>query len=124
MLGRAQNGHETSTCSPNYDGVVDYFNQIGLDVMEFNMPVRANTCRLSSNRLPLTQAQTLLACTSAVDRLQPPQPELRDLPPVVRAVRKGWGAHDQVLHRARGARHQLRPDAWVVSLFATNSFRN
>ena len=36
----AQNGHETSTCSPNYDGVVDYFNQIGLDVMEFNMPVR------------------------------------------------------------------------------------
>jgi hypothetical protein len=33
------NGHETSTCSPNYDGVIDYFNEIGYDTMEFNMPL-------------------------------------------------------------------------------------
>ena len=23
------NGHETATCSPNYDGVIDYFNELG-----------------------------------------------------------------------------------------------
>ena len=40
MLGRAQNGHETSTCSPNYDGVVDYFNRLGYDVME--LPVESS----------------------------------------------------------------------------------
>jgi hypothetical protein len=33
------NGHETATCSPNYDGVVDYFNELGYDMMEFNMPL-------------------------------------------------------------------------------------
>lgn len=33
------NGHETSACVPNYDGVADYFNQLGLDVMEFDMPL-------------------------------------------------------------------------------------
>jgi hypothetical protein len=31
--------HETATCTPNYDGVVDFFNQVGFDVMEFNMPL-------------------------------------------------------------------------------------
>ena len=25
------NGHETASCTPNYDGVVDHFNQIGYD---------------------------------------------------------------------------------------------
>eukprot|EP00041_Stephanoeca_diplocostata_P009687 m.151052 g.151052 ORF g.151052 m.151052 type:complete len:290 (-) comp17847_c0_seq1:205-1074(-) len=33
------NGHETSTCTPNYDGVVDYFNELGYDVMELMMPL-------------------------------------------------------------------------------------
>ena len=30
-IGRSSyhNGHETATCSPNYDGVVDYFNELG-----------------------------------------------------------------------------------------------
>lgn len=23
------NGHETDTCVPNYDGIVDYFNELG-----------------------------------------------------------------------------------------------
>ena len=33
------NGHETASCTPNYDGVVDYFNEIGYDVMELMMPL-------------------------------------------------------------------------------------
>lgn len=33
------NGHETATCTPNYDGVVDYYNEIGYDVMEMMMPL-------------------------------------------------------------------------------------
>ena len=33
------NGHETATCTPNYDGVVDYFNRLGYDVMELMMPL-------------------------------------------------------------------------------------
>ena len=33
------NGHETETCTPNYDGVVDHFNEIGYDVMEMMMPL-------------------------------------------------------------------------------------
>ena len=33
------NGHETATCTPNYDGVVDYFNRLGFDVMELMMPL-------------------------------------------------------------------------------------
>ena len=33
------NGHETATCQPNYDGVVDYFNELGYDVMELMMPL-------------------------------------------------------------------------------------
>eukprot|EP00038_Savillea_parva_P019980 m.30019 g.30019 ORF g.30019 m.30019 type:complete len:486 (-) comp4656_c0_seq1:24-1481(-) len=33
------NGHETSSCTPNYDGVVDYFNELGYDVMEMMMPL-------------------------------------------------------------------------------------
>eukprot|EP00035_Acanthoeca_spectabilis_P037152 m.43759 g.43759 ORF g.43759 m.43759 type:complete len:437 (-) comp8466_c0_seq1:2478-3788(-) len=33
------NGHETATCTPNYDGVVDYFNELGYDVMEMMMPL-------------------------------------------------------------------------------------
>ena len=28
------NGHETGSCIPNYDGVVDHFNELGYDVME------------------------------------------------------------------------------------------
>ena len=34
-----QNGHETFSCVPNYDGVVDYFNRLGYDVMELMMPL-------------------------------------------------------------------------------------
>ena len=33
------NGHETEDCTPNYDGVVDYFNEVGYDVMELMMPL-------------------------------------------------------------------------------------
>ncbi|KOO23675.1 u2 small nuclear ribonucleoprotein a [Chrysochromulina tobinii] len=33
------NGHETNKCTPNYDGVVDHFNQLGYDVFEFFMPL-------------------------------------------------------------------------------------
>ena len=33
------NGHETASCTQNYDGVVDYFNRIGYDVMELMMPL-------------------------------------------------------------------------------------
>lgn len=33
------NGHETQSCMPNYDGVVDYFNELGYDTMEFMMPL-------------------------------------------------------------------------------------
>ena len=33
------NGHETLTCTPNYDGVVDHFNQLGYDVFELMMPL-------------------------------------------------------------------------------------
>jgi len=33
------NGHETATCTPNYDGVVDHLNQLGYDVMELMMPL-------------------------------------------------------------------------------------
>lgn len=33
------NGHETTTCVPNFDGVVDFLNEIGFDVMELNMPL-------------------------------------------------------------------------------------
>jgi hypothetical protein len=32
-------GHEVHSCLPNYDGVVDYLNEIGYDVMEMNMPL-------------------------------------------------------------------------------------
>jgi len=32
-------GHESASCTPNYDGVVDYFNEIGYDVMEMFMPL-------------------------------------------------------------------------------------
>ena len=33
------NGHETTTCTPNYDGVVDRLNRLGYDVMEMMMPL-------------------------------------------------------------------------------------
>lgn len=33
------NGHETADCTPNYDGVVDHFNELGYDVMELMMPL-------------------------------------------------------------------------------------
>jgi hypothetical protein len=33
------NGHETADCTANYDGVVDYFNELGYDVMELMMPL-------------------------------------------------------------------------------------
>ena len=33
------NGHETKSCEPNYDGVVDHLNQLGYDVMELMMPL-------------------------------------------------------------------------------------
>eukprot|EP00729_Bicosta_minor_P007347 gene7347-25692_t len=33
------NGHESESCTPNYDGVVDHFNQLGYDVMELMMPL-------------------------------------------------------------------------------------
>jgi len=33
------NGHESNSCTPNYDGVVDHFNQLGYDVMELMMPL-------------------------------------------------------------------------------------
>ena len=33
------NGHETHSCTPNFDGVVDYFNELGYDVMELDMPL-------------------------------------------------------------------------------------
>ena len=33
------NGHETDSCTPNFDGVVDYFNELGYDVMEMFMPL-------------------------------------------------------------------------------------
>jgi len=33
------NGHETNKCTPNFDGNVDYFNQLGYDVMEMFMPL-------------------------------------------------------------------------------------
>ncbi len=33
------NGHETTSCMPNYDGVVDYLNEAGYDVMELMMPL-------------------------------------------------------------------------------------
>ena len=33
------NGHETTKCMPNYDGVVDYLNEVGFDVFELNMPL-------------------------------------------------------------------------------------
>jgi len=33
------NGHETNKCTPNYDGVVDHFNQLGYDVFELFMPL-------------------------------------------------------------------------------------
>ena len=33
------NGHETADCTPNYDGVVDHFNELGFDVMELMMPL-------------------------------------------------------------------------------------
>ena len=32
-------GTKTHECTPNYDGVVDYFNEIGYDVMEMFMPL-------------------------------------------------------------------------------------
>ena len=44
---------------------VDYFNQIGLDVMEFNMPVRQHHPHLQSLAV-LTQAQTLLGCRQLI----------------------------------------------------------
>lgn len=33
------NGHETHNCVSNYDGNVDYFNELGYDVMELFMPL-------------------------------------------------------------------------------------
>ena len=39
MLLLYHNGHESHTCLPNYDGVVDHFNELGYDVMEFMMPL-------------------------------------------------------------------------------------
>jgi len=33
------NGHETNKCTPNFDGVVDYLNEAGYDVMELYMPL-------------------------------------------------------------------------------------
>eukprot|EP01079_Euglenida_sp_SAG-EU17-18_P005699 gene5699-5644_t len=33
------NGHETSDCIPNYDGVVDHFNSLAYDVFEMMMPL-------------------------------------------------------------------------------------
>ena len=33
------NGHETNKCVPNFDGNVDYFNEMGYDVMELFMPL-------------------------------------------------------------------------------------
>ena len=39
------NGHETNKCTQNFDGNVDYFNQLGYDVMELFMPLCANPPR-------------------------------------------------------------------------------
>jgi hypothetical protein len=33
------NGHETESSASNYDGVVYYFNELGFDVAEFDMPL-------------------------------------------------------------------------------------
>lgn len=45
------NGHETESCTPNYDGVVDHFNQLGYDVMELMMPM------LGCNLIPPSMGQ-------------------------------------------------------------------
>ena len=44
------NGHETASCTPNYDGVVDYFNQLGYDTMELMMPLLG--CNRVTDRFP------------------------------------------------------------------------
>ena len=58
------NGHETSTCVPNYDGVVDYFNELGFDVMEFMMPLLG--CNARPDLQPAGPSHQVGWCSSLV----------------------------------------------------------
>lgn len=44
------NGHETASCTPNYDGVVGWLNQLGYDAMELMMPLLG--CNRATDRYP------------------------------------------------------------------------